>query len=130
MTFRLFLFVVLLGTCFAGGAFWIVGSLVDDPVAAGPLVVAAFLSSLALCGIGVCTLIGVLVHRLFARDAAVLSRVVATAFRQACLIVMVLMVCLLLSHAGLLSWWTGTVLLLGAMVFEYWAALPSNGQNV
>ncbi len=104
MTFRLYLFVMTLGSVAAWSA-WIVVLSAIDPSKTGALGFFLFYVTLAIALMGTISLAGAGI-RAWLKPEEVQSRQTITAFRHSLLITALVLVILLLSGAGLLRWWS------------------------
>lgn len=116
MHFKDYLVVMAIGTVAAWAAFLIV-LFTTDPVQATPFGFVLFYLTFAFAAVGTLAIAGSAV-RVRLRPQELVSRHVARAFRQAILVAVLLVVCLLLLAAGSFRLWTGALLVLLAAVVE------------
>jgi len=126
MTFRDFLAVMAVGAVAAWAA-WIVVLVSIDPVRAGVSAIVFFYLTLAVALFGTLACAGSGI-RAWAKPQELPIRQVGPAFRQAGLITIVVLGTLMLSSAGVLRWWTQSLVLLAVALIEL-ASLASTKSN-
>ncbi len=116
MTFRDYVVVMSLATAAAWVAFLIV-LVSTDPAHAGWLGLALFYLTFGLSVVGTLSVAGTAV-RAWARPQELVSRHASRAFRQAILVAVLVVACLLLLAAGWFRSWTGILLVVAAALVE------------
>lgn len=97
---------------------WLLVLFTVNPFEAGVLGFAMFYIALAVALIGTLSLAGFGVRMLMYKHEAVVLREVTTAFRQACLLAVVIIGSLLLQSKSLLAWWNVLLFVLVVSVLE------------
>lgn len=105
MTLRGYLMIVSLGSLIAW-ATWLFVLFMVNPFEAGIIGFSLFYIALALALVGTLSLVGFGIRMLLYKQEVVVLREVATAFRQACLLTLMLIGSLLLQSQSLLVWWS------------------------
>ena len=116
MNFKQYLLLMGFGTL-AAWATYVIVLLTTDPTRASTLGFVLFYITLALAMVGTLA-IGGSVVRVWLRPQELVWRHVSRAFRQAILVSILLVICLLLTSYGLFHAWTGILLVLAAALAE------------
>lgn len=117
MTLRGYLVAIGLGSLMAW-ATWVLVIFTVNPFESGVLGFFMFYVALAVALVGTLSLIGFGVRMLIYKHEAVVLREVTTAFRQACLLALVLIGSLLLQSQSLLAWWNVLLFVLLVSILE------------
>lgn len=133
MTFRQYALVMSLISLLAWGGWFLILFFVD-PTNSGIVGPILFYMSLGAALLGSLSLIGLFVRVVIIRKAAILSKEVGNAFRQALLLSALCISLLVLMRYSLLSWWNSPLLILAAVCLELFlfaarpdrASLPEN----
>lgn len=118
MTLKAYLILMGLGSVIAWGAVGLI-ILATDPAGAPPAVFAGLYASLLLALTGTLSVAGFGARTALFRDGAPASRHVIASLRQAILLSTLAVASLALSRNGLLTWWTGAIIIAMFSSIEY-----------
>lgn len=116
MTFKQFLYLMMIATIAAWGS-WVVVLFAIDPTRSGAIGFVLFYVTLFFALVGTLTMVGTGVRHWRHKDELI-SRQVLKAFRQACLFAGLILGSLLLFANGYFRWWTVSLLMLLFAVIE------------
>lgn len=117
MTFKQYAFVMS-AVSLVAWAGWLLILFFVDPTNSGIVGPVLFYTSLGAALLGSLSLIGLFVRVVLIRKAAILSKEVGNAFRQAFLLSALCITLLVLVRYSLLSWWNSPLLILAAVCLE------------
>ncbi len=117
MSLRQYLILVGIGSLIAWFT-WIIVLFTVNPFETGVLGFALFYISLAIALIGTLALIGFGIRMITYKQESIVLREVTTAFRQACLLTLVLVGSFFLQSQSLLAWWNVLLFVIIVSILE------------